>query len=107
MNDEYEYYIHTLTCSKELVEHVQSGMKDEGCSARVHSSRPTEVFCALIVPHSELCVICCLGLKVHKECKVQLQFTFYLLKRLKSNAETDLTPGIWNPHPSEELLNSR
>ncbi|KAG8312791.1 hypothetical protein J6590_015975 [Homalodisca vitripennis] len=33
---------------------------------------------------------------------VWLQFTFYLVQRLKSNAVTDLTPGIWNQHPSED-----
>ncbi|KAG8286704.1 hypothetical protein J6590_053655 [Homalodisca vitripennis] len=38
--------------------------------------------------------------------EVQLQFTFHLVQRLKSNAVTDLTSGIWNPHPSEEIKNS-
>ncbi|KAG8246075.1 hypothetical protein J6590_093059 [Homalodisca vitripennis] len=36
---------------------------------------------------------------------VQLQFTFHLVQRLKSNTVTDLTPGIWNQHPSEEAQN--
>ncbi|XP_046659713.1 uncharacterized protein LOC124353762 [Homalodisca vitripennis] len=41
------------------------------------------------------------------ECKVQLQFTFHLVQRPNSNAVTDLTPEIWNQHPSEEIQNHR
>ncbi|KAG8250022.1 hypothetical protein J6590_005416 [Homalodisca vitripennis] len=33
----------------------------------------------------------------------ELDFTFYLVQRLKFNTVTDLTPGIWSPRPSEKI----